>query len=242
MADIEGIKVLNLSSKKRAKDLSKKYDIPLINSKSAKTFISMGDKSILHFENNKLENSFIAGKFNTRIKQHQSETLLKKAVGWQSSVQKHILDATGGLGHDSFILALLGQKITLLEKNTGLCILIEEALNNLPKLSYFNNARNNISIINKDSRAFLTSAEHFDVIYIDPMFNSDKKLKRSKQMEFLANYLAEYDDPSIDFYQTKFKRMVIKKELRSSAGIKDDPAISFKGASIKYDVYLKGEV
>ena len=55
MADIEGIKLLNLSSKKRAKDLSKKYDIPLINS-SAKTFISMGDKSILHFENNKLEN------------------------------------------------------------------------------------------------------------------------------------------------------------------------------------------
>ena len=157
-------------------------------------------------------------------------------------MQKHILDATGGLGHDSFILALLGQKITLLEKNTGLCILIEEALNNLPKLPYFNNARNNISIINKDSRTFLASAENFDVIYIDPMFNSDKKLKRSKQMEFLANYLAEYDDPSIDFYQTKFKRMVIKKESRSSSGIKDDPAISFKGASIKYDVYLKGEV
>ena len=137
MADIEGIKVLNLSSKKRAKDLSKKYDIPLINSKSAKTFISIDDKSILHFENNKLENSFIAGKFSTRIKQYQSEILLKKAVGWQSSVQKHILDATGGLGHDSFILALLGQKITLLEKNTGLCILIEEALNNLPNLPYF---------------------------------------------------------------------------------------------------------
>ena len=36
--------------------------------------------------------------------------------------------------------------------------------------------------------------------------------------------------------------MVIKKEFRSSSGIKDDPAISFKGASIKYDVYLKGEV
>ena len=226
MADIEGIKVLNLSSKKRANELSKKYNIPLINSKSAKSYISMDEKSILHFENNKLENSFNVGRFSTRIKQYQSETLLKKAIGWQSSVQKHIFDATGGLGHDSFILALLGQKITLLEKNTGLCILIEEALNNLPKLPYFNNARNNISIINKDSRTFLASAENFDVIYIDPMFNSDKKLKRSKQMEFLANYLAEYDDPSIDFYQTKFKRMVIKKEFRSSSSIKDDPAIS----------------
>ena len=242
MADIEGIKVLNLSTQKRAKKLSEKYNVPLINSESAETYVSIDDQSILHSGNYKLENSFREGKFRARISQYQGESLLKKAIGWQSTSQKHILDTTGGLGHDAFILALLGQKITVLEKNTGLCILIEEALNNLPKLPYFNNARNNISIINKDSRAFLTSAEHFDVIYIDPMFNSDKKLKRSKQMEFLANYLAEYDDPSIDFYQTKFKRMVIKKEFRSSSGIKDDPAISFKGASIKYDVYLKGEV
>ena len=242
MADIEGIKVLNLSTQKRAKKLSEKYNVPLINSESAETYVSIDDQSILHSGNYKLENSFSEGKFRARISQYQGESLLKKAIGWQSTSQKHILDTTGGLGHDAFILALLGQKITVLEKNTGLCILIEEALNNLPKLPYFNNARNNISIINKDSRAFLTSAEHFDVIYIDPMFNSDKKLKRSKQMEFLANYLAEYDDPSIDFYQTKFKRMVIKKEFRSSSGIKDDPAISFKGASIKYDVYLKGEV
>ena len=242
MADIEGIKVLNLSTQKRAKKLSEKYNVPLINSESAETYVSIDDQSILHSGNYKLENSFSEGKFRARISQYQGESLLKKAIGWQSTSQKHILDTTGGLGHDAFILALLGQKITVLEKNTGLCILIEEALNNLPKLPYFNNARNNISIINKDSRAFLASAEHFDVIYIDPMFNSDKKLKRSKQMEFLANYLAEYDDPSIDFYQTKFKRMVIKKEFRSSSGIKDDPAISFKGASIKYDVYLKGEV
>ena len=71
MADIEGIKVLNLSSKKRADELSKKYNIPLINSKSAKSYISMEHKSILHFEKNKLENSFIAGKFNARIKQYQ---------------------------------------------------------------------------------------------------------------------------------------------------------------------------
>ena len=241
MADIEGIKVLNLSSKKRADELSKKYNIPLINSKSTKSYISMDKKSILHFENNKLENSFIAGRFSTRIKQYQSETLLKKAVGWQSSVQKHILDATGGLGHDSFILALLGQKITLLEKNTGLCILIEEALNNLPNLSYFNDAKNNISVINNDSRAFLSSAENFDVIYVDPMFNSKKKLKRTKQMQFLDNYLEEYDDPSVEFYKSNFKRLVIKKELRAAPSIKDCSAISFKGSSVRYDVYSKGE-
>ena len=237
MPDIEGIKVLNLSSKKRAKELSEKYNIPLINSESAKTYISIDDQSILHSGTNKLENSFIEGKFSARISQYQGESLLKKAIGWQSTAQKHILDTTGGLGHDAFILALLGQRVTVLEKNTGLCILIEEALNNLPNLPYFNDARNNISVINNDSRAFLSSAENFDVIYVDPMFNSKKKLKRTKQMEFLDNYLEEHDDPSVEFYESDFKRLVIKKELRAEPSIKNSSAISFKGSSIRYDVY-----
>ena len=241
MADIEGIKVSNLSFIKRAEVLSKKYNIPLLSSKNPERYISIDAHSILHDGNNELENSFTAGKFSTRISQYQSENLLKKAIGWQSTTQKHILDATGGLGHDAFILALLGQKITIFEKNIGLCILIEEALYNLPNLPYFEDARNNISIINNDSRTFLSFSENFDVVYIDPMFNSKKKLKRTKQMEFLDEYLGEYDDPSVDFYESNFKRLVIKKELRAAASIKDCSAISFKGSSVRYDVYLTGE-
>jgi 16S rRNA G966 N2-methylase RsmD len=241
VADIEGIKVLNFSTQKRAKKLSEKYNVPLINSESAETYVSIDDQSILHSGNYKLENSFREGKFRARISQYQGESLLKKAIGWQSTSQKHILDTTGGLGHDAFILALLGQKITVLEKNTGLCILIEEALNNLPNLPYFNHAKNKISVINNDSRAFLSSAENFDVIYVDPMFNSKKKLKRTKQMQFLDNYLEEYDDPSVEFYKSNFKRLVIKKELRAAPSIKGCSAISFKGSSVRYDVYSKGE-
>tara|TARA_Y200000002_G_C22648105_1_gene650064 strand:+ start:898 stop:1632 length:735 start_codon:yes stop_codon:yes gene_type:complete len=241
MADIKGIKVLNLNSKERAKELSKKYNVPLLTSESPETFISIDDQTILHSGNNKLENSFSGGKFYARISQYQSESLLKKAIGWQSTAQKHILDTTGGLGHDAFILTMLGQKITVLEKNKGLCILIEEALNNLPNLPYFNDVRNNISVINTDSRAFLPSVENYDVVYVDPMFNSKKKLKRTKQMEFLDNYLGEYDDPSVEFYESNFKRLVIKKELKAAPSIKDYSAISFKGSSVRYDVYLKGQ-
>ena len=241
MADIEGIKVVNPSLIKRAKELSKKYNIPLLGSKSVEIYLSMDNQPILHSGEDKLENSFTSGKFSTRISRYQSETLLKKAIGWHSTTQKHILDATGGLGHDSFILALLGQKITLLEKNTGLCILIEEALHNLPKLPYFNDAKNNISIINSDSRTFLSSVENFDIVYIDPMFNSKKKLKRTKQMEFLDNYLKEYDDPSAEFYESNFKKLVIKRELRATPSIKDCSALSFKGSSVRYDIYSKGE-
>ena len=56
MADIEGIKVLDLSTQKRAKKLSEKYNVPLINSESAETYVSIDDQSILHSGNYKLEN------------------------------------------------------------------------------------------------------------------------------------------------------------------------------------------
>jgi len=60
-------------------------------------------------------------------------------------------------------------------------------------------------------------------------------------MQFLDNYLEEYDDPSVEFYKSNFKRLVIKKELRVEPSIKDCSAISFKGSSVRYDVYSKGE-
>ena len=114
-------------------------------------------------------------------------------------------------------------------------------MDSLPSTSYFSEAISRITLINADSREFIHMAKEFDVIFVDPMFNSNKKLKRTQQMEFLDNYLEEYDDPSLDFYETKFQRMVVKKELRSLCRIKAEPAISLKGSSVRYDVYLNKE-
>ena len=242
MADINGIKIMDERFKDKAYYYSKKYNIPILEDFIDVPYLVLDDDICLHFRTHILRNSFIAGRFRTRISNFQSEILIKKAISFSEKKQQTILDITGGLGHDAFIIALLGEKVTLVEKNVGLCILIEEALDSLPSTTYFSEARSRISLINTDSRDFLPIADEFDVIYADPMFNSNKKLKKTQQLEFLDNYLEEYDDPSLDFYKTKFKRMVVKKELRSLSGIKGDPAISFKGTSIKFDVYLKGEI
>ena len=91
----------------------------------------------LHYQTDVLKNNFKTGKFRTRISTFQSESLIKKAIGFSEKKQQTILDTTGGLGHDAFIIALLGEKVTLIEKNIGLCILIEEAMDSLPSTSYF---------------------------------------------------------------------------------------------------------
>jgi 16S rRNA (guanine1516-N2)-methyltransferase len=239
VADIKGIKTGDPELFQRAKKLSSKYNVLLLEPESSDTHINLDYPSVLCFQGMKLVNSFIKGKFYSRITKFQNESLLKKACAVNTAKPQKILDTTGGLGHDAFILALLGQKVTVVEKNAGLCILLEEALNELPDLPYFNDAVSNITIINSDSRKLLDSVRSFDVIYVDPMFNSKKRLKRTKQMEFLDLYLDDYDDPAIDFFKSDFKRLVIKKELRASASIKDSSAISFKGSSIRYDVYIR---
>lgn len=241
VADIEGIKPANLQFKERAKILCANYKVPLLANELTNSYVVLDENPKLCFKTMELQNSFTQGKFSTRISRIQTEHLIKKAFALDAYKVKTILDTTGGLGHDAFILALLGQKVTVVEKNIGLCILLEEALNALPELPYFIKAKSNLTIINRDSREFLKTSQNFDVIYVDPMFNSQKKLKRSKQMEFLDSYLDEYDDPSKDFYKEHFQRLVVKKELRATTGIKDSSAISFKGSSIRYDVYLKGE-
>ena len=226
VADIKGIKTGDPELFQRAKKISSKYNVLLLEPESSDTHINLDYPSVLCFQGMKLANSFIKGKFYSRITKFQNESLLKKACAVNTAKPQKILDTTGGLGHDAFILALLGQKVTVVEKNAGLCILLEEALSN-------------ITIINSDSRNLLDSVRSFDVIYVDPMFNSNKRLKRTKQMEFLDLYLDDYDDPAIDFFKSDFKRLVIKKELRASASIKDSSAISFKGSSIRYDVYIR---
>ena len=242
MADIDGIKIIDQNFEDKANHYSKKYNIPILDNHSNVPCLVFDNNVSLHFQTTILKNSFNTGRFKTRISNFQSEVLIKKAIGFSEKKQQTILDITGGLGHDAFIMSLLGEKVTLVEKNKGLCVLIEEALNSLPSTPYFSEAQSRITIINADSRKFVSMANEFDVIFADPMFNSNKKLKRTQQMEFLDNYLEEYDDPSLDFHKTSFKRMVVKKELKSLSGIKEGAAISFKGTSIKFDVYHKGEI
>ena len=138
-------------------------------------------------------------------------------------------------------MALLGQEVTIIEKNIGLCILIEEAINSLPDKEYFQAARDRMIVLNGDSREYLDQIQNFDVIYLDPMFNSTKNVSRAKNLSFINRYLRDYDNPLDDFLSTNYKRIVIKKELKAPYGNSTEPTVSFKGSSIRFDVYIKGE-
>ena len=170
MADIETINFVEERYRKTASHYANKYNLNT-NLPNTPCYVEISDESKLFFLDHSISNSFLKGKFASRIKKYQTENLIKKAFGKNIS-SMNILDCTGGLGHDTFILALLGANVTYVEQNKGLIILFEEALRCLPPTKYFIDAVKRITVRQSDSKAFLEQAEHYDAIYIDPMFNS----------------------------------------------------------------------
>ena len=241
MSDLKAITFDKKSFSSRAIYYSKKYKIPVKQENLKEPYLEIAEESKLHANSDFLTNLYHKDQFSRRIANYQREKHLKKAIGFKSSISKRILDGTGGLGHDAFIFALFGQEVTIVEKNIGLCILIEEALNNLPNTRYFNLAKEKIAILNGDSREYLDQIQDFDVIYLDPMFNSSKNVARAKNLAFINQYLVDYDNPLEDFLSRNYKRVVIKREIKASYGNLKEPTVSFKGSSIRFDVYLKGE-
>ena len=229
MSDLKAITFNKKNFSSRAIYYSKKYKIPVKQENLKEPYLEIAEESKLHANSDFLTNLYHKDQFSRRIANYQREKHLKKAIGFKSSISKRILDGTGGLGHDAFIFALLGQEVTIVEKNIGLCILIEEALNNLPNTRYFNLAKEKITILNGDSREYLDQIQDFDVIYLDPMFNSSKNVARAKNLAFINQYLVDYDNPLEDFLSRNNKRVVIKREIKASYGNLKEPTVSLKG-------------
>src|SRR5690606_37804453 len=54
--------------------------------------------------------------------------MIAKAVGIKAGVYPNVLDATAGLGKDSFVLATLGSKVTMIERSPIVHCLLQDGL------------------------------------------------------------------------------------------------------------------
>ena len=138
MVDIKEIVCREKSFISEAEYYSNKYQIPVNSISSENCYIDLSLENFLVFKQKRISNLFHKDPFLRRVKNYHRENMLKKAISYQAGKPKSILDATAGLGRDGFIFALLGQEVTMIEENKGMCILIESALKRLPNTSYFN--------------------------------------------------------------------------------------------------------
>jgi len=104
-----------------------------------------------------LKCSFIEGAILHRLKYGKGRGHnLAKAVGMKSNKNRTIVDATAGLGYDSFILASLGANVTLIERSEKIYKLLQEGINEAKEYGgHISSIVNRMDLIFGDSKTII---------------------------------------------------------------------------------------
>ena len=177
----------------------------------------------------------------------QSELLVKaaKIKSSNSSVSTSLtaIDATEGLGQDSFLLAAAGFSVHMYEQDPIIAALLRDALqqaNHNPNLFPITQR---MHLYEKNSiLALQTITETPDVIYLDPMFPARTKsaaVKKKFQLLHELEQPCENEEVLLQAAEALHPRkIVVKRMLKGPYLAQKKPSYSLKGKSIRYDCYV----
>ena len=154
------------------------------------------------------------------------------------------VDATAGMGEDSFLLAAAGFKVYLFEKNPTIASLLKDALERAVKDPALTEIAFRMSFMEGDSiEGMKALPERPDVIYLDPMFPERKKSGLIKKKFQLLQLLERPCDDENGLLNAALNalpaKIVIKRPAKAPVlgGIK--PSYTINGNSIRYDCIVK---
>ncbi len=185
---------------------------------------------------------FATGRFGYRAARFgQSEPLLR-AVGSSKSRPLNIVDATGGLGHDGFLLAASGARVTLIERSPVMFAELERALADARQNDDLAEIVERMTIVRGDSRDVLRNIKA-DVFYVDPMHPERKKSALVKEPMRLLREVVGDDPDSAELIEIALQhspgRVVVKWPAK--APLPDalpEPSYELKSRTTRYCVFI----
>lgn len=195
---------------------------------------------------------FLKGPMGYRIQKGGGyKQALAKAVGLKNSKTKlKILDATAGLGKDAFVLASLGASLLLIERSPLIVQLLKDGLRRaFTSPGVDPSLKTRIEVLEGDALDILPNLSKEmqpDVIYLDPMFPTEKKPKSALskiEMRLIRDIVGEDMDCTallkLSLAQAR-KRVVVKRPKAAPALSDLKPSFIVAGKNNRYDVYLIG--
>ncbi|WP_303291326.1 class I SAM-dependent methyltransferase [Marinobacter sp. SS5-14b] len=188
---------------------------------------------------------FVTGKMGYR-REHGGGTgqLIARAVGLQKTrAELHVVDATAGLGQDAFVLAGLGCRLTVFERNPVIHALLADGLARAVLNTECAPVAHRITLLPGNSVDWLRQAgpDAADVIYLDPMFpHRDKSALVKKEMQVFRQVVGD-DDNSAQLLEAALAcaryRVVVKRPRKAPSVSGPKPATQVEGKSSRYDIY-----
>ena len=172
--------------------------------------------------------------------------LMGKALGLKSLRTPTVLDATAGLGTDSYLMAHAGCLVTAIERSPAIFALLEDGLRRAVQAGCVQESASRSRAVSNPAGDFLLMDwpdKAYDVVYLDPMFPADRRKASSrKEMTMLQNIATEDQSESELLSQSlrcARRRVVVKRNRRSRelAGMK--PTLKFQGSRLRFDVYCR---
>jgi len=165
-----------------------------------------------------------------------------KAVGIKKyGLPLTVIDATAGLGQDSFVLASLGCQVTLIERNSDIAELLEIAIKNARANEEIADIAKRMTLIQGNAVDLLSNLSA-DVIYLDPMFPERSKSALVKQdMRELKDLVGDDTDADLLLEPARKaaqKRVVVKRPKAAPMLANIDPHVSLNGKSGRFDIYM----
>ena len=176
---------------------------------------------------------------------------IAKAIGVSSSYKPSVIDATAGLGRDSFVLATLGCEVTAIERQPVVAALLadglQRAINDIDiseiiariHLKY---GQSQTLISDESDQGFMA-----DIVYLDPMFDHDPKqtAKVKKDMQAFRDIVGQDTDAGHllePAWRAARCRVVGKRARKAEPLAGRAPSYAITGKSNRFDVYVKAKV
>lgn len=191
--------------------------------------------------------SFTSPTIQYRIRQGGGKKqAIARAVGLKKGWQPKVIDATAGLGRDSFILAWLGCHVHMIERSPVLAALLKDAIQQAENsVQVAEVVKNRLKFTQADSKHFLQElkpSDYPDVIYLDPMYpDRPKSSLVKKEMRLLRKVAGA--DPDADALlplalSRVLNRVVVKRPRLAKILGRLEPSHQITGKSSRFDVYL----
>ena len=172
-----------------------------------------------------------------------SRELLVRAARIKGREHPLAIDATAGLGEDSFLLAAAGFDVVLYEQDPVIAELLRDALFRAKQSAELQIIANRMTCIEGDSiQALHTLHDSPDVVVLDPMFPERTKSAAVKKKFQLLHKLERpcSDEAALlsAAYSAHPKKIVIKRPAKGPFLAGTKPSYSLRGKAIRYDVVV----
>lgn len=188
---------------------------------------------------------FVGGPVGHRLRQGGGRgQALPKAIGLKSGINPYIVDATAGLGRDSFLLASLGATVIMIERNPEMHKYLKAGLERAKEENdQYREIIGRMTLLFGDAKEIIPTLNP-EVILVDPMHPERKKSALVKKEMRLIREIVGTDPDAKELIEISLKhakkRVVLKWPMKANPiqGIKK-PSHQITGKSTRYDVFIQ---